>query len=135
VTLAMLIGISAFVALDWDRAALWAVALAGSALAFAALGVAIGSLAREVRAASLLAFLLSLPLAFLALVPSGGVSPLLYDVIQVISAIFPFKPSLDAINAAVNDSSPGIGISLVHLAVLIAFFGAAARLGLRRFST
>ena len=38
-----------------------------------ALGVAIGALAREVRAASLLAFLLSLPLAFLALVPAGSV--------------------------------------------------------------
>ena len=38
------------------------------------------ALAREVRAASLLAFLLSLPLAFLALVPSGAVSAALYDV-------------------------------------------------------
>ena len=134
VSLAMLIGVSAFVPLDWGRSGLWVLALAGGSLAFAALGVAIGSLAREVRAASLLAFLLSLPLAFLALVPSGGVSPLLFDIIQVISAIFPFKPSLDAINAAVNGSSPGLGISLVHLAVLIAAFGAAARLGLRRFA-
>jgi ABC-type transport system involved in cytochrome c biogenesis permease component len=134
VTLAMLMGISAFVPLDWGRAGLWVVALAGGALAFSALGVAIGSLAREVRAASLLAFLLSLPLAFLALVPSGGVSPLLFDVIQVISAIFPFKPSLDAINAAINGSTPGVPQSLAHLAVLIAVFGAAARLGLRRFA-
>ena len=50
---------------------LWLLALAFGALAFGALGVAIGALAREVRAASLLAFLLSLPLAFLALVPVG----------------------------------------------------------------
>jgi ABC-2 type transport system permease protein len=134
VSLVMLTGVSAFVPLDWSRAGLWVIALAGGALAFAALGVAIGSLAREVRAASLLAFLLSLPLAFLALVPSGGVSPLLYDVIQVISAAFPFKPSLDAVNAAVNGSSPGIGVSLAHLAALGAVFGAAARLGLRRFA-
>ena len=75
----MLVGVSAFVPLDWGRSGLWVLALAVGALAFSALGVAIGSLAREVRAASLLAFLLSLPLAFLALVPSGGVSPLLYD--------------------------------------------------------
>ncbi|HEV7805038.1 MAG TPA: ABC transporter permease [Solirubrobacteraceae bacterium] len=134
VTLTMLVGVSAFVPLDWGRAGLWVVALAGGALAFSALGVAIGSLAREVRAASLLAFLLSLPLAFLALVPSGGVSPLLYDVIQVISAIFPFKPSLNAINAAINGATPGVGVSLAHLAVLIVAFGAAARLGLRRFA-
>jgi ABC-2 type transport system permease protein len=134
VSLAMLIGVSAFVPLDWGRFPLWVLALAGGSLAFAALGVAIGSLAREVRAASLLAFLLSLPLAFLALVPSGGVSPLLYQIIQVISAIFPFKASLDAVNAAVNGASPGVGVSLAHLAALIVAFGAAARFGLRRFA-
>jgi ABC-2 type transport system permease protein len=134
VTLVMLAGVSAFVPLDWSRAGLWVVALAGGALGFSALGVAIGSLAREVRAASLLAFLLSLPLAFLALVPSGGVSPLLYDVIRVISAAFPFKPALDAINAAINGSTPGVAPSLAHLAALIVVFGAAARLGLRRFA-
>jgi ABC-2 type transport system permease protein len=134
VSLVMLIGISLFVPLDWGRAGLWVLALGAGALAFAALGVAIGSLAREVRAASLLAFLLSLPLAFLALVPSGGVSPLLYDVIRAISAVFPFKPALAALDAAVNGSSPGLGQSLAHLAVLIAVFGVAARAGLRRFA-
>jgi ABC-2 type transport system permease protein len=135
VTLIMLLGISAFVPLDYGRVALWAVALAASALAFGTLGVAIGSLAREVRAASLLALMLALPLAFLALVPSGGVSPVLYDVIRVISAAFPFKPSLDAINAAINNSSPSLGISLAHLAGLIVVFGTAAWAGLRRFAT
>jgi len=134
VTLVMLMGVSAFVPLDWGRSGLWVLALAVGALAFSALGVAIGSLAREVRAASLLAFLLSLPLAFLALVPSGGVSPLLYDIIQVISAVFPFKPSLDAINRAVNDTGPSIAQSMAHLAALIVFFGVAARAGLKRFA-
>jgi ABC-2 type transport system permease protein len=103
-------------------------------VAFAALGVAIGSLAREVRAASLLALMLALPLAFLALVPSGSVSPLLYDVIRVICAIFPFKPALDAINAAINDSGPGLPAALAHLGALTVVFGAAARAGLRRFA-
>jgi len=134
VTLVMLMGVSIFVPLDWGRLALWVLALAGGSLAFAAMGVAIGCLAREVRAASLLAFLLSLPLAFLALVPSGGVSPLLYDIIQVISAVFPFKPSLQAIDAAINGSDPAIGQSLAHLAALIVVFGFAARAGLRRFA-
>ena len=69
--LAMLAGIGAFVSLDWGRAGQWLIALAFGAVAFGALGIAIGALAREVRAASLLAFLLSLPLAFLALVPAG----------------------------------------------------------------
>ncbi len=134
VTLVMLIGVSIFVPLDWGRFGLWVLALGGGATAFAAMGVAIGCLAREVRAASLLAFLLSLPLAFLALVPSGGVSPLLYDIIQVISAIFPFKPSLQAIDNAINGSDPAIGQSLAHLVALIVVFGFAARAGLKRFA-
>lgn len=134
VAFVMLLGISAFVPLDYGRLGLWIVALAGSSLAFATLGVAIGSLAREVRAASLLALMLALPLAFLALVPSGGVSPLLYDVIRVISAVFPFKPALDAIDAAVNNSGESLALSLGHLAGLVAVFGAAAWAGLRRFA-
>jgi hypothetical protein len=73
--LLMLLGLGLFVDLSWERLPLWFAALAGGALAFAALGLAIGALAREVQAASLLAFMLSLPLAFLALVPSGAVSP------------------------------------------------------------
>ena len=120
VTLAMLFGVSLFVPLDMARVGLWLVALGGGAIAFATLGVAIGSLAREVRAASLLAFGLALPIAFLALVPSGGVAPVLYDVIQVISFVFPFKASLEAIDAAINGSSPGIGQALAHLAALTA---------------
>jgi ABC-2 type transport system permease protein len=134
VTMVMLLGVSIFVPLDWGRFGLWVLALAFGATAFAAMGVAIGSLAREVRAASLLAFLLSLPLAFLALVPSGGVSPLLYDIIQVISAAFPFKAALQAIDAAINGSDPAIGVSLAHLAGLIVVFGLAARAGLKRFA-
>ncbi len=129
---AMLAGIGAFVGLEWGRVAQWLVALAGAALAFGALGVAIGALAREVRAASLLAFLLSLPLAFLALVPAGAVAGGLYDVIRVISFVFPYKAALQALDAAVNRSAPSLGISLVHLLVLTAAFGAVARLGLRR---
>jgi ABC-type transport system involved in multi-copper enzyme maturation permease subunit len=135
VTLVMLLGISAFVPLDYARVALWIVAIAVSGIAFATLGVAIGSLAREVRAASLLALMLALPLAFLALVPSGGVSPVLYDVIQAISAIFPFKPALDAIDHAINNASASFVVALAHLAGLTLLFGAAARWGLRRFAT
>ena len=134
VTLAMLFGVSLFVPLDKGRIGLWLLALGGSAIAFGTLGVAIGSLAREVRAASLLAFGLALPIAFLALVPSGGVAPVLYDVIQVISAVFPFKAALESIDAAINGSSPGIAQALAHLAVLTAAFGAAAWAGLRRFA-
>jgi len=132
VSFALLAGVSAFVPLDWSRVGLWLLALALGALAFSALGVAIGALAREVRAASLLAILASVPLAFLALVPAGAVAAGLYDAIKAVSFVFPFKACLQALDAAVNGASPSIGLSLLHLAVLAAAFGALARFGLRR---
>ncbi|MFZ2050710.1 MAG: hypothetical protein WAU69_07245, partial [Solirubrobacteraceae bacterium] len=82
--------------------------------------------------ASLLAFLLSLPLALLALVPQGAVAGGLYTAISVVSFVFPYKAALQALDAAVNGSSPGIAISLVHVLVLALLFAALARLGLRR---
>jgi ABC-type multidrug transport system permease subunit len=133
VCLLMLAGLGLFVELDWGRFPLWLAALAVGALAFAALGLAIGALTRDVRAASLLAFMLCLPLAFLALVPSGAVAPALYDVIRAISAAFPFKPALDALDAALNDAG-SIGGPLLHLAGLTLAFGALGRLALQRFA-
>ncbi len=132
IAFAMLAGIGAFVALDWSRVGQWVLALAFGSLAFGALGVAIGALAREVRAASLLAFLLSLPLAFLALVPAGSVSSGVYDAIKAVSFVFPYKAALQALDAAVNGSSPSIGLSILHLAGLTLVFGALARVGLQR---
>jgi len=131
--LVMLAGLALFVELSWDRFPLWLAALGAGALGFGAMGVAIGAITREVRAASLLAFMISLPIAFLALVPSGSVSAGLFDVIRVISALFPFKPTLNALNAALNDSGE-IGVPLLHLAGLVAGFGLIGRLALRRFA-
>jgi ABC-2 type transport system permease protein len=131
--LLMTVGISAFVSLDRGRLALWVVALVVGGLAFGALGTAIGALAREVRAASLLAILLALPVAFLALVPSGAVSQGLFDVLRVISALFPFRAALDAVDAALNDAG-GLGGALAHLAALTLAWAAVARLALRRFA-
>jgi ABC-type multidrug transport system permease subunit len=133
VCLVMMVGLGLFVELDWGRFPLWVAALVGGALAFAALGLAIGGLTRDVRAASLLAFMLCLPLAFLALVPSGAVAPALYDVIRAVSAAFPFKPALDALDAALNDAG-GLGGPLLHLAGLTLVFGALGRLALERFA-
>ena len=132
VAFAMLAGVSAFVPLNWSRVGLWVVALAFGAVAFGALGVAIGALASEVRAASLLAFLLSLPLAFLALVPGGSVAVGVYEAIKVVSFVFPFKATLQALDAAVNSASPSIGSSLIHLTVLTLVFAALARVALQR---
>ena len=129
----MVAGLSAFVAIAWSQAPLWLLALLAGALAFSALGVAIGGLAREVRAASLLAFLLSLPIAFLALVPRGTVSNALYDVIQAVSAAFPFKPTLEALDRTLNDSGQSVLGPLAHLAALTIAYVAIARVAVRRF--
>ena len=133
VCLVMMAGLGLFVDFDWSRVPLWLAALSLGALAFAALGLAIGGLTRDVRAASLLAFMLCLPLAFLALVPSGAVAPLLYDLIRAISSVFPFRPTLDALDAALNDAGD-LGGPLLHLAGLTIAFGLLGRLALRRFA-
>ena len=98
------------------------------------MGVAVGSVTREIRAASLLAFILCLPVAALALVPSGAVSQAVYDGIQVVNALFPFKATLQALDAAINDAEPALPGPLLHLAALTLGFGALARLALRRFA-
>jgi ABC-2 type transport system permease protein len=134
VALLMMAGISPFVTLDWSHFPLWLIALAVGSVAFGAMGVAIGGVTREVRAASLMAFGLSLPIAFLALVPSGSVSRGVYDLIRVISAAFPFKPTLDAMDHALAGSGSDMLVPLLHLAILAAAFTLIGRLALRRFA-
>jgi ABC-2 type transport system permease protein len=131
VSFAMLAGIGIFVPLDWARVGLWIASIAVGSVAFATLGVAMGAIVRDLRAASLLALFVSLPLVFLALVPSAAVSSALFDAIRIISAIFPFKPALEALDAAINQSQPSLLEALGHLAALIAGFGVVARLALR----
>ena len=128
----MLAVLAAFLDLGWDRVPAWVLALAVSAVAFAALGVAIGALTREVRAASLLAFMLALPVAALALIPSGAVSGALYDVVRIVSGAFPFKPALSALDGALSGGE--MLVPLLHLVGLTLAFAAVARLALRRFT-
>ena len=122
-----------FEPVPWGRAGSWLPALLLGALGFAGLGVLIGAITRDVRAASLLAFLLSLPVAALALVPAGTVSSGAYDVVRVVSAIFPFAPALDALDAGLN-AAGGLGPALLHLAILVVAYGVLARLALTRFA-
>ena len=135
VTLLMLGGLSLFVDLDWGRFPLWIPAILAGGAGFAAFGAAIGGAAKEVRAASLLAFMISLPVAFLSLVPSrDGRAPALYDVISVFTAAFPFDPALRALEGALDSAGPSIGIAILHLAVLALAYGVLARLAVRRFA-
>jgi ABC-2 type transport system permease protein len=134
VTILMLAGLTIFTPLEWGRFGLWlaAIFLGGAALAGA--GAALGAAAREVRAVSLLAFMVTLPVAFLSLVPSGTVGGGLYDVIKVVTALFPFKPALEAMTSALEAGNGAIGTPLLHLAILVLAYGLIARLALRRFA-
>jgi ABC-2 type transport system permease protein len=122
-----------FVNLQWERAPLFAAAIVLAGAAFAAMGSAIGVAAREVRASALAAFALTLPIAFLSLVPTGTVSETLYDWIRIVTGAFPFRPALDALSAGLSDAGD-LGINLLHLALLTAAYFAFARVTLRRFA-
>ena len=130
VAFALLGIVSIFVPLTWSYAGKWVLALVLGGIAFAALGVALAVLARDVETATLLAFALALPLAFLALVPQNAVSAGLYDVIRVVSAAFPFKPALDGLQRGLD----GVRLTgpALHLAALALVYALAARVGLRR---
>lgn len=135
VTLLMLLGMKIFTPLDLGRVPLWLVAILFSAAALGAAGAALGAAAREVRAVSLLAFMVTLPVAFLSLVPSGAVGQGVFDAIRIFTALFPFKPALEAITAALDEAGQGIGGPLIHLTILAVAYAAIARLALRRFAT
>jgi hypothetical protein len=134
VALLMAAVVSVFVHLDWGRVELWLVALGFGAVAFSALGVAIGGLAREVSVASLMALLLSLPIAFIALVPASAVSSGVKTLLDAIAFVFPFRAALEAATNAFTGSAPGLGGPLLHLFVLALGFGLLGRLTVRRLA-
>jgi ABC-2 type transport system permease protein len=134
VTLLLLVALTALVPIEWARAHLIGLAVLAGGAAFAAFGAAIGGSAREVRASSLLAFMVSLPIAFLSLVPSGTVSAGVFDAIEVVRALFPFDPALDSIEGALDAEGPDLLAPLLHLVAIDAAYGLLARLALRRFS-
>jgi ABC-2 type transport system permease protein len=134
VTLLMLVALTPFVPLHWNRFGLWLLAIGGGACGLGAAGAALGAAGRDVRTVSLLAFMVTLPIAFLSLIPSGAVGTALFDAIGVLTALFPFKPALRAITGALDPAGPSIGPALLHLAALAVAYGLLARLALRRFA-
>jgi ABC-2 type transport system permease protein len=134
VTLLMLAGLQFFVPLEWGRIGLWLLAILAAGAALGAAGAALGAAAREVRAVSLLAFMLTLPIALLSLVPSGAIGAGLFELVKIVTALFPFKPALQAITAALDPAGSGLGAPLLHLAILIVVYAALARFALRRFA-
>jgi ABC-2 type transport system permease protein len=114
----------------WSRLPLLTFGLALAGGAFGAFGVLLGVLARESRTAVLVAFLVTLPLVLVGVVPEGSV-----EAAGWISAVFPFGHAVDFFEAALFDLDPWrtVGVEALWLAGLGAAFAAAARTGVRRF--
>lgn len=114
----------------WARFPLLALGLVLAGAAFGAFGVFLGVLARESRTAVLVAFLVTLPLVLLGIVPEGTV-----EAAGWISAAFPFAHAVDFFEAALFDLDPwrAVGAETLWLLGLTAAFATAARMGVRRF--
>lgn len=133
--LALVFGVAAEVAGvegggQWSRLPLLAVGLALAGAAFGAFGVLLGVLARESRTAVLVAFLVTLPLVLVGVVPEGSVAAAGW-----LSAVFPFRHAVDFFEAALFDLDPWrtVGVETLWLLGLGAAFAAGARAGVRRF--
>jgi len=116
----------------WSRLPLLAVGLVLAGAAFGAFGVLLGVLARESRAAVLVAFLVTLPLVLIGVIPSESVG-----VAGWISAFFPFAHAVDFFESALFALDPWreVGVATLWLLGLAAAFATAARMGVRRFLT
>lgn len=130
VALVVCAGLAVFLDLDAVRIPLWLLAVIVGGVASGALGVALGALAPEVRAASLLAILVLVPVIVLGLVPEGATSSGVGTVIDGVSAIVPFRPALDLVTSALAHGP--VVAPLVHLLVLVAAWSVVGWWGVRR---
>lgn len=127
----MLAGFAAFVDIRAARIYAWLPAIFAAATGLAVAGVAIGAIVRDVRAASLVSFMIGLPLAAAALVPAASVGSALYAAIRFVSALFPFKPGLQLVQAGMT---PGMSFALpaIHMIVLVLAYFSIAVFGIKR---
>jgi hypothetical protein len=115
---------------QWARLPLLLLGLLLAGGAFGAFGVLLGVLARDSRTAVLVAFLVTLPLVLVGVVPEGSV-----ELAGWISRFFPFAHAVSVFEAALFELSPWrtLAVETLWLAGLGAAFAAAARTGVRRF--
>ncbi|MFP5451130.1 MAG: hypothetical protein ACLGG9_05185, partial [Thermoleophilia bacterium] len=91
-------------------------------------GALAGALARETRTALLAAFMLSVPLIALALIPGGGV-------VGALAGLVPFGPAFDLMQALLVEPTidgAEIAADLARLALMAAVLGSIAALALVR---
>jgi ABC-type multidrug transport system permease subunit len=113
----------------WARIPLLLVGVALAAAVVGSAGTLLGAVAREARAASLLAVLVVLPVVFLGLVPRDALSFAWW-----VSEFLPFAHAVRWFGAALYDTSPWrtLGVETVWLAGIGAVLWTLARLSLRR---
>ena len=115
----------------WQRLPLLLVGVVLAAGAVGAAGALLGALARESRAASLLAVLVVLPVVFLGLVPRGALA-----VAWWVSRFLPFSHAVRWFSAALYDTSPWrtIGVETLWLLGIGAVLFLLARRAVRTLS-
>ena len=113
----------------WERLPLLAGGLALAAAAFGALGVLLGTLARDASGAMLLALLVGLPVVLLGVVPAGS-----FALADTLASLVPFGHAVDLATAALYDSDPwgAAAREAAWLLGLTVVFASAARLTFRR---
>ena len=116
----------------WARFPIIVAGLLLAAATFGALGVVIGAVAREARAATLVAFLVALPIMLLGLVPTSVIPS-----VGWVSAAFPFTHAAQLLSATLSDVDPAAAIAREAgwLVGLAAAYGVAARVSVRRLLT
>jgi ABC-2 type transport system permease protein len=115
----------------WPRLPLLLLGVVLAAAVVGAAGALLGALARESRAASLLAVLVVLPVVFLGLVPRGAVAAAWW-----ISRFLPFAHAVRWFSAALYDASPwrAIGVETLWLLGIGAVLWVLARRAVRQLA-
>lgn len=113
----------------WERLPLLAAGLLLAAAAFGALGVLLGTLARDASSAMLLGLLVGLPVVLLGAVPAGS-----FALAETLSTLVPFGHAVDLATAALYDADPwgAVAREAAWLLGLTVAFAVAARLTFRR---
>jgi ABC-2 type transport system permease protein len=113
----------------WARLPLILLGLLLTGAAFGALGVIVGALSQEARTATLIAFLVALPIVLIGLVPPGSVPAAGW-----VSDAFPFVHAARLFSSALSDAEPAGAVAreVGWLVGLIALYSVLARISVRR---
>ncbi len=126
----LLVGLAIAGAIGWSGAPLWIPALLVAGGAFGALGVLLGAVLRDARAASLAAILLAVPVAVIALIPAQRLGGAVAQLLDASSALVPFAAARELLDAAVAQQWPFA--TAAQLLVQLAVYAMLASLLVRR---